>query len=84
MALVGSGLESHETKKGHLQSSHASARRINTLVYMRKITARVPKATHRVMVKVTKTSRLGGSWKLGSTPAGGLMAGPSSSVRSAA
>lgn len=68
----------------NLQSSHASARRMNTLVYMRNRTARVLKLIHKAKVKVRNTSRFGGSWRLGITPAGGLMAGPSSSVRSAA
>ena len=57
---------------------------MKTLVYMRRSTAKVAKVTQRAIVRATKTSRLGGLWKFGITPAGGLIAGPSSSVRSAA
>ena len=57
---------------------------MNTLVYIRSSTATVANVTHRAIVKATKTLRLDGLWKSGSTPGGGLMAGPSSSVRSAA
>ena len=57
---------------------------MNTLVYIRSSTATVAKVTHRVIVKATKMLRLGGLWKSGSIPGGGLMAGPSSSMRSAA
>ena len=36
-----------------LQSSHANTRRMNTLVYMRKETARVAKMTHNAIVIAT-------------------------------
>ena len=77
-------LQSRKMGEGNLQSSHASARRMNSLVYMRSRTARVPNVTHKVMVKMMKMSRFDGSWKLDIIPVGGLIAGPSSSFRSAA
>ncbi len=38
--------------------------------------ARVAKVIHNVKVRITKAVRLGGSSKLGSTPGGGVQAGP--------
>ena len=48
---------------------------MNSFVYMRIQTAEVPKEKTNANVKGRKALRLGGFWKLGTTPAGGVPAG---------
>ena len=59
------------------QSSHSIDLMRNAFVYMRIKTAAVEEATHNVIVIITRTLRFGGFWKFGSTPGGGVPAGPS-------
>ena len=59
-----------------LQSSYAIDRIMNSLVYIRRRTARLPAASASTVVKMTKVLRFGGSSKLVAIPAGGAPAGP--------
>ncbi len=59
-----------------VQSSSATERSRNNLVYDRIDTAKVAVARHIVMTTITRVSRFAGLTKLGTTPAGGFAAGP--------
>lgn len=53
---------------------------MNNFVYMRIRTAKLPKVKTNVSVKMRKALRFGGFWKFGTTPAGGVPAGPLNSA----
>lgn len=61
-----------------LQSSNAVFRRRNILVYIRNRMNRVENVIKSVNIIITRRRRFGGSTKLGTTPGGGTIAGPSS------